>query len=384
MTKKLYTTALILAAGVGSRMQSDTTKQRMLVHGKPLLRYTLEAFEKSALTDAIVIAAREEEYEAVSHMTEGLQTPCTVVFGGENRAESARRAFDAVPDMTTFVAIHDGARALIHPEDIDRVIRAAHEYTAASAVSPVCDTVKHVTGGYIDATVSRDALAFASTPQVFSCDLYRRAICECTETVTDDNMLLEGIGIYPRAVELLHPNVKITTASDLRYAEFLLKEKTMQYRVGHGYDVHRFAKGRPLVLGGVTIPADRGLDGHSDADVLVHAIMDALLGGAGLGDIGRHFPDSDEAYRGISSLVLLSRVRELLSEVGAQIVNVDATVVLQRPKIAPYINIMEENVREALRLPEGCVNIKATTEEHLGFTGREEGAAAHAVAMLRK
>jgi 2-C-methyl-D-erythritol 2,4-cyclodiphosphate synthase len=155
-------------------------------------------------------------------------------------------------------------------------------------------------------------------------------------------------------------------------------------RIGQSTDIHRMKEGRKLVLGGVEIPADRGLDGHSDADVLVHAIMDALLGGAGLGDIGRHFPDSDEAYRGISSLVLLSRVRELLSEVGAQIVNVDATVVLQCPKIAPYINIMEENVRKALRLPEGCVNIKATTEEHLGFTGREEGAAAHAVAMLRK
>ena len=158
----------------------------------------------------------------------------------------------------------------------------------------------------------------------------------------------------------------------------------MQYRVGHGYDVHRFSEGRELVLGGVRIPAERGLDGHSDADVLVHAIMDALLGAAGLGDIGRHFPDSDEKYRGISSLTLLANVRALLTEAGVRIENIDATVVLQRPKIATYINIMEENVREALGLSEGSVNIKATTEEHLGFTGREEGAAAHAVAMICK
>ena len=155
-------------------------------------------------------------------------------------------------------------------------------------------------------------------------------------------------------------------------------------RIGHGYDVHRLVEGRRLVIGGVEIPHDKGLLGHSDADVLLHAISDALLGAAALGDIGRHFPDSDEAYRGISSMELLRRVGTLLADAGARIENIDATVVLQAPKISPYINIMEENVRSSLGLPVGSVNIKATTEEHLGFTGREEGAAAHAVAMISK
>lgn len=155
-------------------------------------------------------------------------------------------------------------------------------------------------------------------------------------------------------------------------------------RIGHGYDVHRLGKGRRLIIGGVDIPYELGLVGHSDADVLVHAIMDALLGAAALGDIGKHFPDTDGEYEGISSLELLGRVKRILDEKALSVVNVDATVVLQRPKIAEYIKEMTENVSAVLALPSDCVNIKATTEEHLGFTGRGEGVSAHAVALLEK
>lgn len=153
-------------------------------------------------------------------------------------------------------------------------------------------------------------------------------------------------------------------------------------RVGHGYDVHRLKAGRRLVLGGVVIPNELGLDGHSDADVLIHAVMDALIGALALGDIGKHFPDNDEAYRGISSLHLLSRVHELLLDRAASVVNIDATLVIQKPRIAPYIEEMRKNIAFALGVDIGCVNVKATTEEHLGFTGREEGVAAHAVVLI--
>ena len=154
------------------------------------------------------------------------------------------------------------------------------------------------------------------------------------------------------------------------------------FRVGHGYDVHRFAEGRRLILGGVDVPYERGLDGHSDADVLVHAIMDAILGAMGLGDIGRHFPDTSDEFLGISSMILLERVQKIVAEKGAAVVNVDATLVLQRPKIAPYIEDMVANIATALGISKTAVNVKATTEEHLGFTGRGEGAAAHAVALI--
>ena len=154
------------------------------------------------------------------------------------------------------------------------------------------------------------------------------------------------------------------------------------FRVGHGYDVHRFAEGRRLILGGVDVPHERGLDGHSDADVLVHAIMDAILGAMGLGDIGRHFPDTSDEFLGISSIILLERVQKIVAEKGAAVVNIDATLVLQRPKIAPYIEDMVANIATALGISKTAVNVKATTEEHLGFTGNGEGAAAHAVALI--
>ncbi|MBQ8413938.1 MAG: 2-C-methyl-D-erythritol 2,4-cyclodiphosphate synthase [Clostridia bacterium] len=196
-------------------------------------------------------------------------------------------------------------------------------------------------------------------------------------------MLVERCGYKVYPVETGKNNIKITTPEDIDFAEYLLKKTSVpEYRTGCGYDVHRFSEGRKLILGGVDIPFEKGLLGHSDADVLVHAIMDALLGAASLGDIGRHFPDTDESYKGISSLELLRRVNNLIWERGYSVINIDATIVIQRPKIASYIEEMVHNISKTLNIEQGRVNIKATTEEHLGFTGREEGAAAHAIASL--
>ena len=201
-------------------------------------------------------------------------------------------------------------------------------------------------------------------------------------------MLVERLGAQIYAVDIGPTNVKITTRDDLTLAKNILTERgegvVNGYRIGHGYDVHKLVEGRKLIIGGVEIPYERGLLGHSDADVLLHAIMDSLLGAAALGDIGRHFPDSSDEFRGISSMHLLTRVAELIRKNGFNVVNVDATLVMQRPKVAPYVPKMISNIAFALGIPEDAVNVKATTEEHLGFTGREEGASAHSVAMLVK
>ena len=206
------------------------------------------------------------------------------------------------------------------------------------------------------------------------------------ESITDDNIIIERLGekIYP--VETGRQNIKITTSDDLSFAEYIIERRgeMSEIRTGHGYDVHRFAEGRRLILGGVEIAHSKGLLGHSDADVLTHAIMDSLLGACALGDIGRHFSDSDEAYKDISSMVLLDRVGEMIKSRGFSIVNIDATLVMQSPKVAGFIDEMVHNIAKILKIEQGRINIKATTEERLGFTGSEDGAAAHAVATVKK
>ena len=242
--------------------------------------------------------------------------------------------------------------------------------------------------GLIFSTVPREGMVCAQTPQVFSCDIYAEALynTDISSIITDDNLIIEKNGgkIYP--VNTGKQNIKITTVEDLDYAEYILKRRSemSEIRIGHGYDVHRLVNDRRLVLGGVDIPFEMGLLGHSDADVLTHSIMDALLGACAMGDIGRHFPDNDDGFKGISSLELLKKVRDMLSDEGYEIVNIDATLVLQRPKVAPFIDSMIGNISNILGLEQGRINIKATTEEHLGFTGRGEGISAHAVASVKK
>ena len=251
------------------------------------------------------------------------------------------------------------------------------------------DTVKLSTDNAVESTLDRNHIFLASTPQIFSSSLYAKALANAKDlsAITDDNMLVEAIGAKPAIVDVGSDNIKITKPDDIEYAEFLIKKRDKQmpeFRIGHGYDVHRFSEGRELILGGVKIPYDRGLLGHSDADVLVHAVMDSLLGAASLGDIGRHFPDTDDTFRGISSLNLLKRVSALLQTNGYSVNNIDVTLVLQKPKVAEYIEKMIDNISESLDISRGRINIKATTEEKLGFTGSGEGAAAHAVSLLEK
>ena len=387
------TSAIILAGGIGSRMQTDKTKQFINILGKTVIERTVSAFEQSDKIDEIVIVAREEELDDIKALFTGdtNEKPMTFALGGKCRAESAMNGFEAADHDGGFVVIHDAARCLITAEMIDKVVEKAHKCGAASAVCGVSDTVKTVdSDGKITSTIPRDIVFRAQTPQAFSREVYRRALSECADLsiITDDNMLVEGIDIDIYAVDLGPSNIKITTKEDLTLAKNILIERGKMevcgFRIGHGYDVHRLVEGRKLIIGGVDIPYEKGLLGHSDADVLLHAIMDSLLGAAALGDIGKHFPDTSEEFRGASSIYLLTQVATMLRAEGFSVVNIDATVVLQKPKIAPYVEKMVSNIAFALGISEKCVNVKATTEEGLGFTGREEGACAHSVAMIAK
>ncbi len=387
-----FVTAIILAAGVGARMSSPITKQRMVISGESVLHRTVRAFCECEDINSVVVAVKADETAfAETELKGDFVKLHKIVIGGKTRAESAKIAFEAIPNETDLVAIHDGARCLITPYMISKVVKKAMECRAATAGTLVTDTVKHVDCcGNIDGTLDRDELFFASTPQVFDVELYRRALSKIADinSVTDDNMLLEKIGVQIASVDVGKENIKITTMEDISYAEYLISKrkeyKMRQIRVGHGYDVHKLAENRELILGGVRVPYERGLLGHSDADVLTHAIMDALLGAAALGDIGRHFPDTAEEFRGISSLLLLKRVGELIGKSGYSIVNIDATLILQKPKISAYISNMIKNIADVLSLDSDSINIKATTEEKLGFTGSGDGAAAHAVALIQK
>lgn len=381
--------AVILAAGSGTRMLSDVTKQRMYIRGESVLHRSVRIFSECENINSIVVVCRADEMEWAESELSDILKPCSIISGGKTRAESAKLGFLAIPDDSDFVAIHDGARCLVTRDIIESVVSAAVFSGAATASTPVTDTLKRVNSdSKIVETIPRESIYSASTPQVFSTLLYKKALsmAENIEAFTDDNMLIEALGHEVVCVDTGRENIKITTPDDISYAEYILgkREGMLEYKIGHGYDVHRLVPDRALVLGGVNIPSDKGLLGHSDADVLTHAIMDSLLGAMGLGDIGKHFPDTSGEFKDISSLELLARVASLILENGYTVVNVDATVILQRPKIASYIDSMRENIAKILGIDVGRINIKATTEERLGFTGSGEGAAAHSVAMLKK
>jgi len=383
-----FVSAIVPAAGSATRMGGE--KQRLLLNGRPVLAHTLSVLQQTAVIDEIVVVARKADVEEFLSYRErfGITKLAAVVVGGESRQQSVANGLAAVSDRTTLVAIHDGARPLVTAEEIERIVAAAEEYGAATAATPVKDTLK-IAGadGTVAATPDRSTLWAVQTPQVFHCDRYRAALRKAAadgRDFTDDCQLFEDVGHTVRLVQTGYQNIKITTPEDMAIARGLLGKGETAMRIGHGYDVHRLTEGRALILGGVTIPYEKGLLGHSDADVLTHAVMDALLGAAGLHDIGRWFPDTDERYRGADSIQLLEHVIALLAEDGFAVGNVDATVLAQAPKLLPYIDTMRENLARACGVPTAAVNVKATTEEKLGFTGAGDGMAAHAVCVIKE
>ena len=325
--------------------------------------------------------------------------PWQVVFGGSERQYSIANALKILSQTTDIVLVHDGARPLVNTQCINNVIQAATVHQAAVVAVPVKDTIKTVNdSGTVTGTPERHTLWSIQTPQGFNANILRQAYEQAAQDGylgTDDASLVERIGARVKIVDGSYENIKVTTPEDLIIAEALMKgrinalynkecEAKNMVRFGMGYDVHKLVEGRKLILGGVEIPYVYGLDGHSDADVLLHGIKDALLGAAALGDIGKHFPDTDMSYKGVSSIILLERVREIIAEHGYIVNNIDATIVAERPKLAPYIPEMNQRIAIALQVEVGQVNVKATTTEGLGFAGKGTGIAAYAVASIVK
>lgn len=384
-------TAIVAAAGSGRRMGGGGNKVFLPLAGVPILARSIAAVAACPeVEEIIVVVAPGEEAEAETLL--GGAAPDKrrqVVTGGSERQYSVARALDRLSPDARIVVVHDGARPLVRPEVISAAIAAAGEYGAAGVATPVKDTIKMVDGdGFAYATPERSTLWAIQTPQAFQAELLKRAYARAAEDgvlATDDAALVERLGVPVKMVRGDYANLKITTPEDMLIAGALGgKGADNMLRIGMGYDVHRLVDGRRLILGGVDIPFAQGLLGHSDADVLLHAIKDALLGAAGLGDIGRHFPDSDARFAGASSLKLLETVGEMLAAAGWRTGNVDAVVMAEKPKLAAHIPQMNENIAAALSIGVGQVNVKATTTEGLGFAGRREGIAAQAVVTIMR
>lgn len=382
--------AIVVAAGRGERLGAPSGKAFVPLLGEPMVLHTLRAVEACSVIDGIVVVVPEGRVGAMEDLARraGLSRVREIVPGGRERQDSVLEGLMRVGDPGV-VVVHDGARPLVRPDVLADVTTAAAETGAASAGVPVRETVKAVEGDEAMSTVSRDSLWIAHTPQAFRTALLKEAHRRAREDGfrgQDDAVLVERLGHRVRMVEDSPTNLKITVPEDLRLAEAYLAQTTPipTSRTGIGMDAHRFEMGRALRLGGVEIAAPRGLAGHSDADVLLHAIMDALLGGAALGDIGTHFPPGDPAYKDANSLALLARVREMLSAAGWSVAHVDVVVLAEAPRLAPYIPEMRTRIGRTLNVDGAAISIKATTTEGMGAIGRGEGIAAYAVATVSR
>jgi 2-C-methyl-D-erythritol 4-phosphate cytidylyltransferase/2-C-methyl-D-erythritol 2,4-cyclodiphosphate synthase len=386
----MKTIAIIPAGGAGKRLKSHVAKQYLFLDHIPVLVHTLKIFQKSKVIDNIVLALPPDDLVSIRQEIidkYSLTKVTTIVAGGKERQDSVRNSLSAINGKCDVVVIHDGVRPFVTEKMIRRVVAAAETTGAASAGVKAKDTIKETKkDNMVVATIPRQNLWLTQTPQAFKFELLKEAYKSAHDEKfygTDDASLLERIGKKVKMIEGSYKNIKITTQEDILIADALMKKgNKINFRSGFGYDSHRFAAGRKLILGGVGIPFDKGLKGHSDADALIHALCDALLGAAGCGDIGRHFPDNDPKYKDISSIILLERVKKIIEAMGFLINNVDATVVMEMPKLAPYAAQIVSNIALALDIDEASVNIKAKTNEGMGFTGRNEGVAAFATATV--
>ena len=372
--------AILPAAGKGTRV--GAAKQFLELAGRPLLVHAARAAAACPDVAGLVIAAPSDEVDRVRDLlvAHGLGPKLhAVVPGGAERADSVRAALAAAGDFP-LVAVHDAARPFATPGLFSRVLAAARIHGAALAALPATDTVKRAEGERVRGTLDRRELWLAQTPQCFRTDLLREAYARAgaaASAATDEASLVESLGSPVQLVPGEKENFKVTDPADLDRARSLLERPAA---VGYGFDVHAFAEGRRCVLGGVEFPGETGLLGHSDAPV--HALMDALLGAAGLGDIGQHFPDTDERFRGADSIRLLEETVRRVAAAGFLVLNADLTIAAARPRIGPRRAEMRARLAAALGIPLDRVNVKATTTEGLGFVGRAEGVAAQAVALL--
>lgn len=357
----------------------------------PILRRAVEAFVAHPEIDEVVVVLPADLAANPPDYLSRTGKPLRIVAGGARRQDSVANGFAAVSEDVNLVVVHDAARPFVSGDLIRRTIRAGAEAGAAVAALPSSDTVKLAEAGnadgavFVERTIPRERVFLAQTPQAFHRDVLRAAFAAaaCVDEATDEAALAEAAGIPVRLVLGEPGNVKITTERDLDAAEVRMAATgTMTMRVGTGYDLHRLVEGRPLMLGGVTVPFEKGLAGHSDADVLAHAITDAILGACAQGDIGRHFPDTDPKWHGADSLAMLAHAAALARDAGYSIENVDAVVIAERPKLQPHIEAIRASLAGALLVEPGQVSVKGKTNEGIGELGRSDAMAVHAVALL--
>lgn len=377
------TVALVVAAGRGTRFGGPLPKVYVPFGGLPVLRHALRALTSHARIDRVVAVIHPDDRAAYDEASAGLGLP-PPVLGGSTRQESVLRGLESLAERApAYVLIHDGARPLLSDGLIDRVADAlVAGATGVLPALPVTDTLKRVGERNVESDVDRSGLYRVQTPQgfVFSALLEAHRAHRGAE-LTDDGAVLQANGRPVTVVEGSESNIKVTTMSDLERAR-TLRDTSLLPVVGTGFDVHRFGPGDHVWLCGVRIPHDARLVGHSDADVGLHALTDAILGALAMGDIGQHFPPSDERWRGADSAVFLRHARELVERAGGRIHHVDVTLICERPKIGPHREAMVARIADLLDLPPGRIGLKATTTEGLGFTGRAEGIAAQAAATV--
>ncbi len=377
-------TAIIVAGGSGRRVGANKNKVLLPVAGQPLLAYTLAPFRevKGVRRICLVAAAGEEQQVREIARTCLPKLDITVVTGGDTRGDSVRAAIAALPAETDSILIHDAARPYVTAETVQAVVDALASHEGVVPGKYAVSTVRRVTPAGVT-IIPRDEVFLTETPQGFRRSAWMRMYALPAETIreaTDDAALLECIGVRPFFLVTAHANDKITTMED--YRRFVQDAAMGMTRVGYGYDIHTFSDQRPLWLGGIRIPHSHGLAGHSDADVVIHAVADALLGAAALGDIGEWFPPSDERWRGLRGADLLREVARALTQRGYAIVHIDVTVIAEEPHLGIYKQAMQECLAEILQVSAAAVSVKATTNERIGALGRREGIAAQAVATV--
>ncbi len=373
-----FSSAVIVAGGSGSRM--GRPKQMLPLGGKPVLVRTVEAFLQTPEIKEIVVVTPTENRAELQKRFPG------IVFAdpGKTRLLSVKNGFLKTSAASQLVAVHDGARPLVEPAHISACLQAARQYGAAVLAVPVKDTVKVCEGGFVQSTLDRAVLWAAQTPQCYRRPVLAEALEKFgqEEGATDESQLVEKLGIKVRVVPSSYKNNKITTPEDLIFAEALL-ENSVIYRTGFGFDLHRLEPGRKLFIGGAEIPHTKGFLGHSDGDLVLHALCDAVLGALCAGEIGILFPPTDESIKGISSVKIVKKVLEIVRSHHAQIEHIDATIITQEPKIKPHYETVRKSLAEVFEMPLENVSFKSKSHEHVGEIGRGEAAMCHAVATLK-
>ena len=375
-------TALIPAAGIGNRFSKFQNKLLYNVKGKTILEHTVYAFDNIFYIKEIIIVTQKDCFSIVENLFKGkLKSNLKIVEGGKERQDSVRHGLRVVTNP--YVLIHDAARPFVSEEIIINSIKALESNNAVLVATPAIDTIKVAVEDFVIDTPDRKTLWHAQTPQGFRTDLIlslHEKAKEANIFLTDDAGICEWAKVPVKIIKGDYKNIKITTQSDIGLLKTFLGVN--MNRIGQGYDVHKLCPNRKLILGGVTIPFEMGLLGHSDADVLLHAITDAIFGACALGDLGKHFPPSNDKYKDIDSMILLQKAYNLAKEKGVVVSNIDSTIVAQKPKLSPYIDQMRENIAKAMDIDINQVSVKATTTEKLGFEGRGEGISAQAVVIM--